>query len=77
MLNGRTNSWSGSQDNDFWTIDNDMGIHYESRGYSLDRNYRVVLYLKDDTILSGNGSLSTPYNVEEDWAWFDSYQVVN
>lgn len=50
--------------------------HFESRLYYNTQQYRVVFYLKDNTILSGNGSSSTPYTVEEDWAWFDSYQVL-
>ena len=33
-------------------------------------------YLTSSTILSGDGSQDSPYNVEEDWAWFDSNQVL-
>ena len=64
------------QDSDFWVIDNDLGGHFESRLYSNSQQYRVVLYLKDDTILSGIGTYDDPFVVEEDWAWFDSYQYV-
>ena len=73
-MNGRTGTLL--QDNDYWTLDVDMGLHFESRAYTTSRNYRVVFYLKDNTILSGTGTNSNPYKVEEDWAWFDSYQIV-
>lgn len=73
-MNGRTGTLL--QDSDFWVIDNDLGGHFESRLYSNSQQYRVVLYLKDDTILSGIGTYDDPFVVEEDWAWFDSYQFV-
>lgn len=73
-MNGRTGTLL--QNNDFWTIDVDMGLHFESRAYTTSRQYRVVFYITDTTILSGNGTQLNPYNVEEDWAWFDSYQVL-
>ena len=73
-MNGRTEV--SLQDSDFWAIDNDLGGHFESRLYSDSQQYRVVLYLKDDTILSGIGTYDDPFVVEEDWAWFDSYQFV-
>ena len=73
-MNGRMGTLI--QDDNFWVIDNDQGGHFEARRYSTPQQYRVVFYLTDTTILSGDGSSTTPYNVEEDWAWFDSYQVV-
>ena len=73
-MNGRTGTLL--QNNDFWTLDNDMGLHFESRAYTTSRNYRVVFYLTNTTILSGNGTSLEPFNVEENWAWFDSYQIV-
>ena len=73
-MNGRTGSLL--QNNDFWVIDNDQGGHFESRAYSTPQQYRVVFYLKDETILSGDGSSTTPYIVQENWSWFDPEQVV-
>ena len=73
-MNGRTGSLL--QNSDFWVIDNDQGGHFESRAYYNHQQYRVVFYLKYDTILSGSGSSTDPYLVQEDWAWFDSYQMV-
>ena len=73
-MNGRTGTLL--QNNDFWTVDIDMGLHFESRAYTTSRQYRVVFYITDITILSGDGSQLSPYNVEEDWARFDSYQNV-
>ena len=73
-MNGRTGTLL--QDSDFWVIDNDLGGHFESRAYYNNQQYRVVFYLKNDTILSGLGTSSNPFNVEEDWAWFDPEQVI-
>ena len=73
-MNGRTGSLL--QNGDFWVIDNDQGGHFESRSYYNHQQYRVVFYLKYNTILSGSGSNADPYLVQEDWAWFDSYQAV-
>lgn len=73
-MNGRTGTLL--QNNDFWVIDNDLGGHFEARLYSNSQQYRVVFYLKNDTILSGDGSSGSPYTVQEDWAWFDSEQVL-
>ena len=73
-MNGRTGTLL--QDNDFWVIDNDLGGHFEARLYSNTQQYRVVFYLKNDTILSGTGTSLDPFSVEEDWAWFDSTQVL-
>ena len=65
-----------STDNDFWVIDSALGGHFLSRTYYYSQPYRVVFYLKNDTILSGTGTSADAFNVEEDWAWFDSYQIV-
>ncbi|MBR2766614.1 InlB B-repeat-containing protein [Candidatus Saccharibacteria bacterium] len=74
-MNGRTGTLL--QDSDFWTIDNDFGGRFESRSATISpRQYRPVLYITSDTIVSGTGSSQSPYTVQEDWAWFDSYQVV-
>lgn len=34
----------------------------------------AVIYLKNDTILSGTGTEQDPFTVKENWAWFDPYQ---
>lgn len=34
----------------------------------------AVIYLKNDTILSGTGTKQDPFAVKENWAWFDPYQ---
>lgn len=73
-MNGRTGTLL--QNDDFWVIDNDLGGHFESRLYYNTQQYRVVFYITNTTILSGDGSSGSPYAVEEDWAWFDSYQVL-
>lgn len=65
-----------STDNDYWVLDGTLHGAIISRTFFYEQQYRVVFYITDVTILSGNGSSSTPYNVEEDWSWFDSYQIV-
>lgn len=74
-----------STDNDFWVLDGTLHGRIISRTFYYSQQYRVVFYITDTTILSGNGSevatvgdeLNTgPYTVQEDWAWFDSNQVV-
>ena len=63
-------------DNDFWLIEGTVSTaQIQSRTYHYAQPYRVAFYITESTILSGDGSELTPYNVEEDWAWFDSYQV--
>ena len=43
----------------------------------LDPNrIRVTFYVKNDTILSGTGTSTDPFKVEEDWSWFDNVQVL-
>ena len=73
-MNGRTGTLL--QNNDFWVIDNDLGGHFESREYWNSQQYRAVFYLKNDTILSGTGTSLDTFNVEENWAWFDSLQIL-
>ena len=70
-----------TNDDDFWTLEADilLGIvkthnKISGRSFYLEQQYRPVFYLKEDTILSGTGTSSDPYKVEENWAWFDSYQ---
>ena len=73
-MNGRTGTLL--QNNDFWVIDNDLGGHFESRLYSSSRQYRAVFYITSNTILSGNGTSSSPYRVQENWTWFDNSQTL-
>ena len=73
-MNGRTNSLL--QNDNFWVIACNLGGHFESRDYNTPRKYRVTFYLKNDTILSGTGTLDNAFNVQENWAWFDSCQNV-
>ena len=43
----------------------------------LDPNrIRVTFYVNEDTIISGTGTSSDPFTVQEDWAWFDNAQVL-
>ena len=63
-------------DNDFWVVDGTLKGRIMSRTFYYEQQYRVVFYLTSSTILSGDGSQDSPYNVEEDWAWFDSNQVL-
>lgn len=77
-INSENNTTS---DNDFWTLETDVVIglvktqnKISARTYYLSQQYRPVLYLKENTILSGTGTSSDPFTVQENWAWFDSYQ---
>lgn len=65
-------------DNDFWVLDPTIANNNRivSRTYYYYENYRPVFYLKYDTILSGTGTNDDPFNVEEDWSWFDNVQVL-
>jgi len=67
---------STSTDNDFWVVDGTLRGRIISRTYYYNQQYRVVFYINDATILSGDGSSANPYTVEEDWNWFDSTQVL-
>ena len=76
-INSKRDDSSISAEDDFW-IFNKTIIGYEmlSWGYNSipQRQYRPVFYLKNNTILSGTGTSSDPFTVQENWAWFDSYQ---
>lgn len=61
-------------DNDFWVLFG--GNEIVSRTYYYPQNYRVVFYIKENTILSGTGTTDDPFTVQEDWHWFDDYQVL-
>ena len=65
-----------STDNDFWVVDTAGGTNIQSRTYYYNQQYRVVFYINDATILSGDGSSTNPYTVQEDWTWFDDVQVL-
>ena len=76
-INSKRDDSAISAEDDFW-IFNKTIIGYEmlSWGYNSipQRQYRPVFYLKNNTILSGTGTSSDPFTVQENWAWFDSYQ---
>ena len=59
-------------DNDFWVLDYGNQILSKTRYYGA--HYRPVMYLKNDTILSGTGLKDDPYTVQENWDWFDNAQ---
>lgn len=64
-----------SQSNQFWRLENSKFLS------KLTSNIykgviRPVVYLKNDTILSGTGASGDPFVVQEDWRWFDSYQII-
>lgn len=64
-----------SQSNQFWRLEDTQFVS------KLTSNIykgvmRPVVYLKNDTILSGTGTSGDPFVVQEDWRWFDTYQVV-
>ena len=65
-------------DNDFWVLDPTIANNNRivSRTYYYYENYRPVFYIKEGTILSGMGTASDPYLVQEDWSWFDNAQVL-
>lgn len=73
-MNGRKGTLL--QNDNFWVIDNDIAGHFEAREYWNAQQYRVVFYIKDNTILSGSGTQLDPYTVEEDWTWFDNVQIL-
>lgn len=57
-------------DNDFWISDNGNQILSKTRYYVA--HYRPVMYIKSDTIISGSGTTTDPFKIEENWDWFDS-----
>lgn len=66
-LNGKR---ATATDNDFWISDNGNQILSKTRYYVA--HYRPVMYIKSDTILSGSGTTTDPFKIEENWDWFDS-----
>ncbi len=65
-----------STDNDFWVLDGTVHGRIVSRTYYYNQQYRVAFYITDTTILSGSGTSTDPYTVQEDWSWFDNAQVL-
>lgn len=62
-----------STDNDFWTINHGtLGDEMISHTYYYSARYRPVMYLKEDTIISGSGTTTDKFKVEENWDWFDT-----
>lgn len=62
-----------STDNDFWTYNQGTsGDEIVSQTRYYNARYRPVMYLKADTIISGSGSSTDTFKVEESWDWFDN-----
>lgn len=76
-INSKRDDSSLSAENDFWILNKTLSGN-EILSWDCDsifnRKYRPVFYLKNNTILSGAGTTSDPFTVQENWAWFDSYQ---
>ena len=66
----------GAIDNDFWVLYPNVGNEILSRTGYYNQKVRGVIYLKNDTILSGIGTLEEPFKVEESWDWFDNLQTL-
>ena len=66
----------GGVSNDFWVLIPNKGNEILSRTGYYNQKVRAVIYLKNDTILSGTGTEQDPFTVKENWAWFDQYQEV-
>lgn len=64
----------GGIDNDFWVLYPNVGNEILSRTGYYNQKVRGVVYLKNDTILSGMGTEEEPFKVEENWDWFDNQQ---
>ncbi len=64
----------GGVSNDFWVLIPNTGNEILSRTGYYNQKVRAVIYLKNDTILSGTGTEQDPFTVKENWAWFDPYQ---
>lgn len=75
-LNAKKDDGILSAENDFWVLDYVSGNEIVSNTNYLGKQYRPVFYLKSDTILSGTGTTSDPFTVQEDWTWFDNAQIL-
>ena len=71
-----------TEDDDFWVLETDIIVglvethnNISGRTFNLPQQYRPVFYLKNDTILSGTGTVSDAFTVMENWSWFDPLQV--
>lgn len=76
-LNAKKDDALLSAENDFWVLDyGTSGNEIVSNTNYLNKQYRPVFYLKNDTILSGTGTSTDPFTVQENWTWFDNAQVL-
>lgn len=66
----------GAVDNDFWVLYPNVGNEILSRTGYYNQKVRAVIYLKNNTILSGIGTEDDPFTVQENWDWFDSAQTL-
>lgn len=79
----RENSWLGSDteqftmtgcpggvDNDFWVLYPNVGNEILSRTGYYNQKVRAIIYLKNDTILSGTGTETDPFIPQYNWNWF-------
>lgn len=77
MYHSDRNEWSmtgcSAKSGQYWRLNNKEFLSRPSTN-SWPGYLRPTVYLKNDTILSGTGSSSDPFVVQENWAWFDSYQ---
>lgn len=74
MYNGET-EWSinacSSQSNQFWRLESNQFLSKLTSNIYKGA-IRPVIYLKNDTILSGTGNESDPFIVQNNWEWFDN-----
>lgn len=66
----------GAISNDFWVLYPNVANEILSRTGYYNQKVRAVIYLKNNTILSGTGTEEDPFVVEENWDWFDKEQIL-
>lgn len=76
-MNGDNALFSGSN---FWILYNMNVLGNGNRIYGSLYNtslyYQPVFYITEATILSGTGTSSDPFTVQENWNWFDNAQTL-
>lgn len=60
-----------SQSNQFWRLESNQFLSKLTSNIYKGA-IRPIIYLKNDTILSGTGKDTDPFVVQKDWEWFDS-----
>ncbi|MDO5557357.1 MAG: hypothetical protein Q4G05_03855 [Clostridia bacterium] len=81
----RNNCWMLLQGDDEWLINAKIpqfldanawhiitGSSFNSIYVTITHDIRPILYIKSDSIISGDGTKASPFKVEENWEWFDS-----